>query len=137
MKKFVLLVLGLSIMSCSSDDDKYSESASQILTDPIIGVWQSQEGLFTATFNENGTLTISNGNMHPYDMFDSWCKNVDQTVTGFWGNFFYGRNFENDQQFYTIMDLCDEGRSKTYVYIFSNDFNTVSISGHTFVGSRQ
>ena len=35
------------------------------------------------------------------------------------------------------MDLCDEGRSKTYVYIFSNDFNTVSISGHTFVGSRQ
>lgn len=65
MKKFVLLVLGLSIMSCSSDDDKYSESVSQILTDPIIGVWQSQEGLFTATFNENGTLTISNGNMHP------------------------------------------------------------------------
>lgn len=137
MKKLLFFFLGLIIISCSFVEDGDIESIGQIPSDPIIGVWQSQQGLFLAVFNENGTLTISNGYMNPYDMFDSWCTNIDQTVNGFWHNSKYGRNFENIIQYYTIMDLCGEGGTTSYVYRFSNDFKTVSISGQKFVGTRQ
>lgn len=137
MKKLLFFFLGSIMMSCSLDEDGDIESVGQIPIDPIIGVWQSQQGLFLAVFNENGTLRISEGNMHPYGMFDSWCTNIDQTVTGFWSNVKYGRNYENITQFYAIMNLCGEGGTTSYVYRFSNDFNTVSISGQKFVGTRQ
>jgi len=110
MKKILLLLIGLTIISCGgSDDDDVLRT-----TDPIIGTWSfegNDDDPFTNTYKSDGTITLSN-------------TEVENEFLGTWRN--NGSDFNELTQNYTI----NTGSPVTTNYIFSTDFNTISVCGN-------
>ena len=111
MKKIILLFIGLTIISCSSDDD------TNRTTDPLIGTWnwegQYDEEIFSPgwrypIFKADGSVT--------------WCcYELENESERTWRN--NGSDFNKLTQNYTFI-LLDSGREKTENITFSADFNT-------------
>ena len=112
MKKILLLLIGLTIISCSSDDDDVVVRT----TDPFIGSWISEdedEYGTTIAINSNGTFTV--------DFID------DDRMTGRWSN--SGSDFSLFNQTYTL--VYSDGDINTFTVIFSEDFNSWAEDGMT------
>jgi hypothetical protein len=112
MKKILLLLIGLTIISCSSDDDDVVVRT----TDPFIGSWISEdedEYGTTVAINSNGTLTVDF---------------IDENMTGRWSN--SGSDFSLFNQTYTL--VYSDGDIDTFTVIFSEDFNSWADDGMTW-----
>ena len=114
MKKILLLLIGLTIISCSSDDDDVVVRT----TDPFIGSWISEDEKeveygTTIAINSNGTFTV--------DFID------DDRMTGRWSN--SGSDFSLFNQTYTL--VYSDGDINTVTAIFSEDFNSWAEDGMT------
>tara|TARA_B110000027_G_C15956899_1_gene228097 strand:- start:152 stop:514 length:363 start_codon:yes stop_codon:yes gene_type:complete len=117
MKKILLLLIGLTIISCSSDDEA---------TDPFIGTWYATkidrgiESSSTLAINSNGTFTV---------VFESDDGLDEDDSSGEWSN--SGSDFTSFSQIYTLK-FNDEDNDIITV-IFSEDFNSwASDSGKTW-----
>ena len=107
MKKILLLLIGLTIISCGSDDADELGNA----TDPIIGTWLEDDDTnpTTLVFNSNG----------------SYAENADDfSITGTWEN--NDNNFDLLKQNYTIRAA---GETINEPFLFSGDFSSFTISG--------
>ena len=122
MKKILLLLIGLTIISCSSDDDNTRT------TDPLIGVWETEfRGARTIyTVNTNGTFV----RLYEYDD-DHNEKYLEGTTNGEWSN--SRSDFNSLSQIYA---LSFEGGGIDEYYrlapIFSEDFNSWTYDGDTY-----
>ena len=99
MKKILLLLIGLTIISCGNT------------TDPIIGTWKAGAfgSDFTIVFNSNGSFEeIADDDVH----------------TGTWEN--NDNNFDLLNQSYTIVY---DGETINELFLFSGDFSSFTISG--------
>ena len=120
MKKLLLLFLGLSIMSCSSDD----ESDSGRTTDPIIGTWYDADSGGSVTFQSNGRASS--------DFTGDTCN-----IT-FWRAEEENPDFTQVRRYYEWTFICEDGTEDTggdNEVIFSDDFNRMTVSD--FNGVRQ
>ena len=114
MKKFLLILVGLTLISCGGNEDDVPETTGRT-TDPIIGVWAELDSDGTeldrdATFNSNGTFLniISDGQ-----------------VSGTWVN--NGSDFDALTQVYTLTITDSNGVFNSELTInFSSDFNSWS-----------
>ena len=117
MKKILLLVIGLTIISCSSDDD-------DITIDPLIGVWESEYevGSETLTVNSNGTFIF----LYEYD------DGTDDAADGEeWSN--SGSDFTSFSQTYALsFDEYPDDDDWEITPIFSEDFNSWTYDGDTY-----
>ena len=121
MKKLLLLLLFVPLVSCSSDDD------ANRTTDPFIGTWyltQTNIGGEYSTrlaIKSNGTFT--GVNEYSYEPVS------DSDSSGEWSN--SGSDFTSFSQIYTLK-FNDEDNDIITV-IFSEDFNSwASDSGKTW-----
>ena len=107
MKKILLLLIGLTIISCGSDDADELGNA----TDPIIGTWLEDDDTSpkALVFNSNGSYS-ENAN--------------DFSITGTWEN--NDNNFDLLNQSYTIRA---DGETINLPVLFSGDFSSFTISG--------
>jgi len=99
MKKILLLLIGLTIISCGNT------------TDPIIGTWKTnhQGAEYTFVYNSNGSVEeISN-----------------EIITGTWENENKNINFDLLNQSYT---LVFDDITFTWAIIFSEDFSSLTFS---------
>ena len=113
MKKLLLLLIGLTVISCSGSDD---EGVVVRTTDPFIGSWISEDEVeygTTIAINSNGTFTV--------DFID------DDRMTGRWSN--SGSDFSLFNQTYTL--VYSDGDINTFTAIFSEDFNSWAEDGIT------
>lgn len=112
MKKYLLLLVGLTIIACSSDDDNEPGST----TDPFIGTWRTAQGGDTGTMiiNSNGSGTIN----YTYEEFE------DETTSFTWTN--AGSDFTSLIQVYTLTGTDGEGSDtvSTESVRFAPDFNS-------------
>ena len=115
MKKILLLLIGLTIISCSSDD---------ITIDPLIGVWESEyeAGSETLSVNSNGTFIF----LYEYD--DGTDDDADG---GEWSN--SGSDFTSFSQTYALsFDEYPDEDDDEITPIFSEDFNSWTYDGDTY-----
>ena len=111
MKKILLLLIGLTIISCSSDDDDVVVRT----TDPFIGSWIYEDEVDSIiAINSNGTFTL--------DFSDG------ENMTGRWSN--SGSDFSLFNQTYTL--VYSDGDINTFTAIFSEDFNSWAEDGMTW-----
>ena len=99
MKKILLLLIGLTIISCGNT------------TDPIIGTWKAGAfgSDFTIVFNSNGSFEeIADDDVH----------------TGTWEN--NDNNFDLLNQSYTI--VYDDDSTDTWPFLYSGDFSSFTFS---------
>jgi len=118
MKKILLLLIGLTIISCSSDDDDTRT------TDPLIGVWESEYevGSETLTVKSNGTFIF----LYEYD--DGTDDDAD---LGEWSN--SGSDFTSFSQTYALsFDKYPDEDDDEITPIFSEDFNSWTYDGDTY-----
>jgi hypothetical protein len=111
MKKILLLLIGLTIISCGSDDADELGNA----TDPIIGTWLEDDDTNPSTlvFNSNG----------------SYAESADDfSATGTWEN--NGNNFDLLNQSYTVEV---EGDTITVSVLYSGDFSSYTFSNDSDV----
>ena len=127
MKKILLLLIGLTIISCSSDDEA---------TDPFIGTWYATkidrgiESSSTLAINSNGTFTA---------VFESDDDDYEDDSSGEWSN--SGSDFTSFNQIYTFNNLItiygdgfeEFTEEETMSVIFSEDFNSFVFDGRTFI----
>jgi hypothetical protein len=116
MKKLLLLFLGLTLISCSSDDESDSRT-----TDPIIGTWKEPSGVFTVTFQANGRA---------YQKIDSQIPDNDlECSSTFWSAVGDNPDFSKVRRVYSFTFECPDGEVDTYEseVEFSDDFNSVII----------
>lgn len=108
MKKYVLLLVGLTIIACSKDDD----NEPGVTTDPLIGTWRTAQGGDTGTMiiNSNGSGTVN------YTSDDL----EDEMVSFTWTN--VGSDFTSLTQLYTFSG--PEGNDTAAVIRFAADFNS-------------
>jgi|TARA_R110000796_G_scaffold33128_1_gene86190 hypothetical protein len=119
MKKILLLVIGLTIISCSSDDD-------DVTIDPLIGVWESEYGggSETLSVNSNGTFVF----LYEYD---DYVNEDDETERGEWSN--SGSDFTSFSQTYALsFDEYPDDDDVEITPIFSEDFNSWTYDGDTY-----
>ena len=120
MKKILLLIIGLTIISCSSDD------ADTRTTDPMIGNWRytNEATTWDMSYSSNGTFTESLTNtIYP--------ENDPPTLSGSWTN--VGNDFNALSQTYNRRTnhldppygTGEEGDSDSgnITRVFSEDFN--------------
>ena len=129
MKKILLLLIGLTIISCSSDDDNTRT------TDPLIGVWETEfRGARTIyTVNTNGTFV----RLYEYDD-DHNEKYLEGTTNGEWSN--RGSDFNSLGQTYALsfegggldMYYMDDDNTRTLAPVFSEDFNSWTYDGDPY-----
>ena len=118
MKKILLLLIGLTIISCSSDDDDTRT------TDPLIGVWESEYevGSETLTVKSNGTFIF----LYEYDDGTD-----DAADGGEWSN--SGSDFTSFSQTYALsFDKYPDEDDDEITPIFSEDFNSWTYDGDTY-----
>jgi hypothetical protein len=98
MKKILLLLIGLTIISCGGNT-----------TDPIIGTWKMGDTDDTITFNSNGSF-----------------ENVteEETFKGNWVN--NDINFDLLNQSYTVR--FSHTMTDTWPFLFSRDFSSFTFS---------
>ena len=115
MKKTLLLLIGLTIISCSSDDDTRT-------TDPIIGTWLEDEGdgnLSTFVFNSNYSFTE---NSNDFSITGSWENDAEVNE----------ENFELLNQRYWLDGIGPSdvaaGSSSDISFLFSGDFSSYTIT---------
>ena len=104
-------MVGLTVISCSKDDD------AGRTTDPLIGTWTlgDEDDSGTVVFNEDGTFTET-----WYYLADT--QNPD-TYSGTWRN--NGSDFSSTIQIYTFnSEGIDDGEEETSGIIFTDDFNS-------------
>ena len=125
MKKIILLLIGLTIISCSSDDEEGVGA-----TDPFIGTWEQPDsshptygGNYTYTINANGSITYGQTYIN-----DESCPNSVAS----WQNTSEVQDFSNVNQKYLMLGFCQANVRSEYDYIFSDNFNRVDI-GYTFL----
>ena len=124
MNKILCLFLSLIILSCGENDD----TSDVELTDPLIGVWLSEETIddvegsykYTLTFNSDYTGSI---NSTFSDDFGTETENGLFT----WEN--KGLDFKATSQTYNILYEGDEYEGNDEIYIFSDDFKTFTLDG--------
>ena len=113
MKKYLLLLVGLTIIACSKDDD----SGNTI--DPLIGTWTVEDGNDSGTlvFNQDGTFT---------QVWRYQNDSYGDEFGGTWRN--NGSDFSATIQIYTTTEENSEGIDDGEEYIdaivFSEDFNS-------------
>ena len=128
MKKIILLFIGLTVISCSSDDDTRT-------TDPMIGNWRYTNELtdgntWNLSYSSNGDFTSSLTNsIDP--------ENDPPTLSGSWTNI--GNDFnvlsQTYSQRYNHLDppygTGEEGYSEpgNVTRVFSEDFNEWYVIG--------
>lgn len=107
-------MVGLTVISCSKDDD------AGRTTDPLIGTWTVEgEGFsVTAVFNEDGTFTRT-------EYYQGDTQNPDISL-GTWRN--NGSDFSSTIQIYTFTTVNSEGNGEDYIetpeITFTDDFNS-------------
>ena len=153
MKKFILLLVGITIISCSKDNNETNG------TDPIIGTWLStQEGAdiieegdedigdinltfnFTLVFNSNGTLSQEIEFTSTDSLIQSLLSELNEeeggVSMGSWENSSNSPNFSNTKQTYSI---TTEGETENISLTFNSSFTEFSLSedGETLTFTKQ
>lgn len=120
MKKILLLLLGLTITSCSTE-----EGSDTRTTDPLIGNWQIiglEDDSGTILFNSNGT-------------FIEELESYEGIEEGSWFNL--GENYSNLDQSYVITYDAPEGiysddyEGSLMSAIFNKDFSQVELLNYS------
>ena len=116
MKKILLLLIGITIISCGSDDD-------DVTTDPLIGTWTKSYNFFgngtetavsveeTIIFNSNGT------SIYMDDSYEE--EDDDYSLNGGWQN--NGTDFNLLNQSYSF---SFDGEVQESQLRFESDFNS-------------
>lgn len=153
MKKFILLLVGITIISCSKDNTETNG------TDPIIATWLStQEGAdiieegdedigdinltfnFTLVFNSNGTLSQEIEFTSTDSLIQSLLSELNEeeggVSMGSWENSSNSPNFSNTRQTYSI---TTEGETENISLTFNSSFTEFSLSedGETLTFTKQ
>ena len=117
MKKLLLLFLGLTLISCSSDEDG-DEDSDLRTTDPLIGTWDIISGLGDV---ESPTVTYAfNG------VFVEDSPSLDAPIEGTWYN--TRDNFNNLDQSYVFIYNEDESELILVNVLFNGDFSQAQLS---------
>ena len=119
MKKiFLINLLLFIILSCSTDETGDSDSKGRTI-DPIIGTWLEVDDTNPSTlvFSSNGNYTESD---------------TENTYNASWVN--DGNDFDSSNLTYTI---STEDQTLKINILFSDDFNSFSISGKDNAYKRQ
>ena len=120
MKKILLLLIGLTIISCGSDDD-------DVTTDPLIGTWTKSYNFFgngteTAVSVEETIIFNSNGTLIYMDVSDEE-EDDDYSLNGVWQN--NGTDFNLLNQSYSFsFDDDTDGEVQESQLRFESDFNS-------------
>ena len=137
MKKILLLLIGLTIISCSSDDDDITT------TDPLIGNWVN-----TSTFGGSDgvsdlTLRIKSDGTYIFTYQYNGVISNNSTINGSWEN--SGTDFNLLNQIYSFSGISNGGykvSANSKVVKFTSDFNSFTypdgndfLADQTFIGS--
>ncbi|MDC1080675.1 hypothetical protein OAQ15_01070 [Flavobacteriaceae bacterium] len=154
MKKIILLLIGLTVISCGGGDDDNNLSVG---IDPIIGTWKAsvdQSADFAAlgytdsvifkvilTFNSNGTgsqtTEIETDNSQILALFEEELEDGNSTYT--WVNVNGNPDFSNTRQFYSITEDGDDEEPDVSEVNFTSSFTelTIAESDEGFVFIKQ
>lgn len=152
MKKIILLLIGLTVISCGGNDDDNNLSVG---IDPIIGTWKAsvdQSADFAAlgftdsvifrvilTFNSNGTgvstTEVETDNSQILALFEDEVGNSTYT----WVNVNGNPDFSNTRQFYSITEDGDDEEPDVSEVNFTSSFTelTIAESDEGFVFIKQ
>lgn len=153
MKRIILLLIGIAIISCSKDDDTTNG------TDPIIGTWLStRDGAdlfdeedeeigeidltfnFTLIFNSNGTLSQEVAFTSTDPLIQSLLSELNEeeggVSTGSWVNSSSNPDYSNTRQTYSV---TTEGETDNISISFNSSFTEFSLSedGETLTFTKQ
>ena len=153
MKKTILLLVGIAVISCSKDDDTTNG------TDPIIGTWlNTQDGAdlfdeedeemgeidltfnFTLAFNSNGTLSQEVAFTSTDPLIQSLLSELNEeeggVSTGSWVNSSNSPDYSNTRQTYSV---TTEGETDNFSISFNSSFTEFSLSedGETLTFTKQ
>ena len=111
MKKILLLLIGLTIISCGSDDD-------DVTTDPLIGTWIKSTQFSNGSNLEESYIINSNGTY-----IETETGIYTGTDTGSWSN--NGTDFNLLNQSYSFsFDDDTDGEVQESQLRFESDFNS-------------
>ena len=129
MKKLLLLLLFVPLVSCSSDDD------TNRTTDPIIGNWICDSCLVdnryslsaTAAFNSNGSYATT------YNLPEGdGGEGVSGSQRGTWENL--GSDLNALSQVYKVKETSESGDQDDIVtFTFTENFNEFTTDGLTYI----
>lgn len=115
MKRYLLLLVGLTIISCSKDDDSPNENGRT--TDPLIGTWvQSDE-----EYGESGTIIVNSNGSYSVSWIYRDTPDDNDSSSGTWSN--RGSDFNSTTQIYDFTNNSD-GENYTETVNYSEDFNS-------------
>ena len=110
MKKLLLLFLGLTLISCSSDEDEERDVKYIDASDPIVGLWE----ITTEEFGEGVILFNAAGSI------SSDIRPFSDTANGDWFN--TSDSYNEKQQFYYLSGEPFFGYCSTQI-IYNQDFS--------------
>ena len=129
MKKLLLVLMFVPLVSCSSDDDANRP------TDPIIGNWICDSCLVdnryslsaTAAFNSNGSYATT------YNLPEGdGGEGVSGSQRGTWGNL--GSDLNALSQVYKVKETSESGDQDDIVtFTFTENFNEFTTDGLTYI----
>ena len=132
MKKIVLLLIGLTVISCGGSGDDNDDNSAENNQDPVVGTWLSSNSdgssidtyndgrdiiSYLVVFNSNGTLASTT----EYDTPPNGSSN------GTWENL--GSDLTSIYQIY-LMTI--DGKQEQASFTFTEDFNEFRVSGLTY-----
>ena len=124
MKKLLLLLIGLTVISCGGSDD------DDVTTDPLIGTWTKSYNFFgngteTAVSVEETIIFNSNGTLIYMDVSDEE-EDDDYSLNGVWQNNGTDFNLLNQSYLFSFYDTDEEVDEETLLR-FELDFNSFII----------
>ena len=155
MKKIVLLLIGLTVISCGGNDD--DDNNLSVGIDPIIGTWKAsvdQSADFAAlgftdsvifkislNFNSDGTggqtTEVETDNSLVLALFEEELENGNPSYN--WVNTNNSPDFSNTTQFYILTEDGDDEEPDVSEINFNSSFTelTISESDEGFVFIKQ
>ena len=137
MKKILLLLIGLTIISCSSDDDDITT------TDPLIGNWVNTKTFGGSDGVSDFTLRIKSDGTYIFTYEYEGVISNGRTINGSWEN--SGTDFNLLNQIYSFSGISNSGYrvgASSKVVKFTSDFNSFTypdgndfLADETFIGS--
>ena len=144
MKKIILLLIGLTVISCGGNDD--DDSNLSVGIDPIIGTWKAsvdQSANFAAlgftdsvifkislTFNSDGTggqtTEVETDNSLILALFEEELENGNPSYN--WVNTNNSPDFSNTTQFYILTEDGDDEEPDVSEINFNSSFTELTIS---------
>ena len=144
MKKIILLLIGLTVISCGGNDD--DDNNLSVGIDPIIGTWstvQDQSADFAAlgitdsvivkislNFNSDGTggqtTEVETDNSLVLALFEEELENGNPSYN--WVNTNNSPDFSNTTQFYILTEDGDDEEPDVSEINFNSSFTELTIS---------